>query len=64
MNATNVVTISAQAVQNMKDEQDRAAAGFYAYPDADWQVGFQASWLMARFGVSMAQGPDGLIWGE
>ena len=44
--------------------QDEAAAAFWAYPDAEWQINFQFSWLLSRFGIGCAEGPSGIFWGD
>ncbi len=59
-----MMKLTEEQVAAMKAAQDAAAAAFWAYPSAEWQMGFQADWLQSQLGVSTATGPDGLVWGE
>ena len=59
----NIVKISATEVAELKEAQDTAAAAFWAYPQADWQISFQRAWLLDRIGQPVAECPEGFLWG-
>jgi hypothetical protein len=44
--------------------QDQAAKTFWAYPNAAWQIAFQADWLEKHEGVTCGTTSDGLFWGK
>lgn len=60
----NLVKISAEEVAALKEAQDTAAVAFWAYPDADWQIGFQKAYLLDTIAQPCAICPEGYLWGS
>ena len=60
------IIISESVYAAMRAAQDKAAASFWKYPDADWQLEFQRQWLQAA-GIApsgLAKTVDGMIVGS
>ncbi len=63
------VKLTDDEVVEMLMAQKKAASKFWAYPDQQWQLDFQSSWLQSKFGVNSATGLDPTTrklttWGE
>jgi len=56
-------TITNDQLAAMMAEQDAAAKTYWAYPDQDWQISFQASWLLGEIGADQAIDDKGLLYG-
>ena len=59
-----MITLTNEQVHALKAAQDKAASQFWAYPDEEWQVGFQSQWLNKEIGSTIATDENGLVWGE
>ena len=59
-----MITLTNEQVKNLTADQDKAASGFWSYPDMEWQIEFQRQWLNKQFGETIATDKDGLMWGE
>lgn len=59
----SVPEVAPHVVADMLEAQDVAAAGFWAYPSAEWQNGFQANWLEAH-GWARTVRCEGCTYGE
>ena len=60
----NVITLTNRQVDAMLAAQDVAASRFWAYPDDNWQMNFQADYLMLNYGTPTAKDPSDLYYGD
>lgn len=56
--------ITMKIVTEMLAAQNVAANEFWAYPDADWQLSFQAEWLESHGFPSCVFAENGCIYGR
>lgn len=61
-NENNTQTVGSDVIAAMLAAQDAAAREFWAYPDAEWQMAFQAQWLVSH-GLPATVAHGGLTWG-
>ena len=59
-----MITLNQEQTLKLELDELAAAGEFWAYPDAEWQKDFQASWLEVHMGVSTALRCDGVLVGE